>query len=370
MPAMGYHPRAKGSTPAEKKDGKDKKEKAPRAAAGEKRPRQTARRVKRAEAARGAIEAGTAKLDEGGLPDEARPLVAAITAQGGALLGAFRDPLAGKPLLLASLPLDKVDPTPYQRQVSPAHVERLADAITKTGVYLDPIVAFWDSAAGRFHTPNGGHRSEAMRRIGARAVTALVVPDAAIAFRILALNTEKAHNLKERSTEVAGMARALLPLGGRETDYAPYFEEAALLTLGLAYGKRPRLSGAVWFPVARRLETFSEKPLGEALELREAHADELLALDDQVTTIVDALKSRGFSSPYLRTFVVARINPLRWAAIAARKAKAKDKSAETPPPPSWDATLEKMRKSAAKFDPARIEESDIAATGGAPPDED
>jgi ParB family chromosome partitioning protein len=37
-----------------------------------------------------------------------------------------------------------------------------------------------------------------MRRLGARSIAALVVPNREVAWQILALNTEKAHNLKER----------------------------------------------------------------------------------------------------------------------------------------------------------------------------
>ena len=351
------------ATARKKSDGGAKK-------GGPRAPRRTARRVKREEAARGALEARAAAIPLEALPPELAELARAVVSDGGAVLGALRDPLAGRPLLLAALPLDRVDPTPYQRKVSPAHVEKLADAIVKTGVYLDPIVAFRDARAGdggRYHTPNGGHRTEAMRRIGARAVTALLVPDEQIAYRILALNTEKAHNLKERAQEVSAMARSLEPLGGRESDYAAYFEEAALVTLGFAYEKRPRLSGGAWHPIVRRLETFSDEPLRAALARRQAHADELLALDDRVTALVDALKARGLQSPYLRNFVVARINPLRF--IPRGKPK-KGAEAEAAPVkvPSWDATIAKMRGSLDKFDPGRINPGDLAHAGG-PPDE-
>jgi ParB family chromosome partitioning protein len=329
-------------------------------AAGPRKPRRTARRARREEAARGAIAASEAILDVTAEP-ELGPLAGAIRADGGAVLGSYRDPLAGRPLLLASLPLDRVQPTPYQRDVSPAHVERLADAIAKTGLYLDPIVAFHDASSGRYHTPNGGHRTEAMRRIGARAITALVVPDARIAYRILALNTEKAHNLKERSLEVIKMARSLATLPGSEADYAAAFEEASFVTLGAAYEKRPRLSGAVYHPVVRRTERFSTAPLRQALGLRERHADQLLALDDEVTRIVDALKERGLQSPYLRAFVVARINPLRF--VRGKKGDGEERA------PDFDATLDKMLRAATRFDPARIEQHDLARTGGAPAEE-
>ena len=49
-----------------------------------------------------------------------------------------------------------------------------------------------------------------MRRLGAKSITALVVPDREVAWQILALNTEKAHNLKERSLEVIRIYRGLV----------------------------------------------------------------------------------------------------------------------------------------------------------------
>ena len=45
-----------------------------------------------------------------------------------------------------------------------------------------------------------------MTQLGAKAITALVVPEPDVAHRILALNTEKAHNLKEKSLEVSRLA--------------------------------------------------------------------------------------------------------------------------------------------------------------------
>ena len=50
----------------------------------------------------------------------------------------------------------------------------------------------------------------------------------------------------------------------------------------------------------------------KALETRRERAARVLELDDAVTAAVKELKSKGFESPYLRAFVVARINPLRF----------------------------------------------------------
>jgi ParB-like chromosome segregation protein Spo0J len=85
--------------------------------------------------------------------------------------------------------------------------------ISKTGRFLDPVITVV-APGGGFWTPNGRHRLEAMRRLGAKSITALVVPEREVAWQILALNTEKAHNLKERSLEVIRIYRGLVDEDG------------------------------------------------------------------------------------------------------------------------------------------------------------
>src|SRR5438132_14000393 len=54
-----------------------------------------------------------------------------IAADGGTVLSAYRDPLGGHWQILAALPLDKVEPTPYRPDLSEAHGARLAGASAK-----------------------------------------------------------------------------------------------------------------------------------------------------------------------------------------------------------------------------------------------
>src|SRR5689334_5044465 len=109
-----------------------------------------------------------------------------VENSGGLAVAAYLDPLGGHPLLLAILPIDSVEPTPFQRDLSDAHHKRLADVINRTGEFLDPIIAV-TAPEGGFWTPNGRHRLQAMRRLGARAITTLIVPDRQVAWQILAL---------------------------------------------------------------------------------------------------------------------------------------------------------------------------------------
>jgi ParB family chromosome partitioning protein len=288
-------------------------------------------------------------------PAEVEALAQAVRESGGGVVGSYRDPVGGHWHIIASLPIEKVEPTPFQRDISKTHVERLGDVIGRMGRFLDPIIAV-RTPEGIYWTPNGHHRLGAMRKLGASSILAVVVPEMAVAYQILAMNTEKGHNLREKSLEVIRMARSLSELdpGRPEKEYSLEFEESDYLTLGLAYEKRGRLSGGAYHPVLKRVEEFLDTPLTDALRTRETRADKLIALDDKVAEAVTALKGRGFTSPYLKTFVVARLNPLRFRRGATMSA---------------DAALDAMMTAVEKFDAGKVKVGDLAAAPPGPADE-
>jgi ParB family chromosome partitioning protein len=288
-----------------------------------------------------------------------QPLVERIQREGGAVVGVYKDPFGGHPLVLAVLSINGVEPTPFQRDLSDTHHKRLAEVVTKIERFLDPIVAITAPETG-FWTPNGRHRLEAMRRLGARAITALVVPNREVAWQILALNTEKAHNLKERSLEVLRIFRDLLSQSAdvasrSEASFAFYLEDPALVTLGICYERQPRFAGGAYHPVLRRTERFSDDSLTDALRAHEKLAALVLELEEKVVAAVARLKERGLTSPYLRSFVVSRINPLRFV------------QGELPPA---EKVLSQMRDRALKFNAERVKQEDLARMGGGTPDEE
>ena len=155
-------------------------------------------------------------------------------------------------------------------------------AIDKLDRYLDPIVAV-PAAAGGYWTPNGFHRLGAMRQLGAKSIVALVVPEQDVAHRILLLNTEKAHNLRERALEVVRLAEALATLDDRpEREFAAEFEEAALITLGFCYQENGRFAGGAYHNVLKRCDRFLASKLSKALEIRRERAARLLELNTAV----------------------------------------------------------------------------------------
>src|SRR5688500_3623353 len=305
------------------------------------------RRPRKAKAGTRGLTPQECRLDD--LPKEITQRVEEV---GGMVLSAYHDPLGKQPVLVAILPIDSVEPTPFQRDLSQVHHRKLADVLDRTGMFLDPIIAVTAPDKG-FWTPNGMHRLMAMRRLGARAITALVVPKREIAWQILALNTEKAHNLREKALEVIRIYRGLLDedASRAESGFSFYLEEASLVTLGICYEKNGKFAGGAYNPIVRRLQHFSDEPISKAIKEHQRTSELLMDLDERVAAVVKKLKDKGFVSPYLRAFVVARINPLRWI--------------QGEPPP-LEEVLKTMRERAGKFNVDKIKQSDLASAGGAP----
>jgi ParB family chromosome partitioning protein len=311
------------------------------------------RRLRKAKPATRGLTPAESRLEQ---PEGAAAEAAAVVTQsGGYVVGLYKEPLDGHQTLLSILPINKIEPTPFQRDLSDAHHKRLADVINKTGRFLDPVIAVV-APGGGFWTPNGRHRLEAMRRLGAKSITALVVPEREVAWQILALNTEKAHNLKERSLEVIRIYRGLVDEDDSrpESGFAFYLDQSALVTLGVCYERVMRFGGGAYHPILRRLEDFSDDALRSALKQHEKRASMVLDLEEKVAAVVKKLKERGLVSPYLRSFVVARINPLRWI------------KGDAPP---LEDVLKTMRERVAKFNVEKIKPQDLAGAAG-PPDED
>ena len=313
------------------------------------------RRKKKTAAEPGSRGIPPESISTGTPPAAVTELAHSIQADGGTVLAPYKDPLGGHWQIFAALPIDRVEPTPYQRDLSKPHVERLSEAMDKLGRFLDPMIVVRQEARekeGRpYWTPNGNHRLAALRRLGAKSVVAIVVPDIEVAHRILLLNTEKAHNLRERAIEVIRLAQLLAAAESRpEREYEIEFEEPALLTLGLCYQENGRFAGGAYHPILRRVETWETAALPKSLETRRERAARILELDSAVTDAMKKLKERGFDSPYLRPFVIARINPIRFKRSAA----------------DADEVIDTMLASARKFDAGRVRADQVAKAGGAP----
>jgi ParB family chromosome partitioning protein len=266
-------------------------------------------------------------------------LADAIDADGGAALAIYQEPIGKHWQLFAMLPLDKVEPTPFQRDLSPAHTKRLTEVMKRLDRYTEPIVAV--RIEGHYWTPNGNHRRAAADKLNAKMIPAIVIPEADVAYQILALNTEKTHNLKDKALEVIRMYRGRLEQRPKssEKDFAFEFERPHFITLGLLYEETPRFSGGAYAPILSRVDNFLNRPMREAIEEREERAAQLERADELVNALVTSGKKRGLVHPYLKNFIVARCNPL----TRARKSL-----------PSYKSALASLLKALEEFDLAKI----------------
>jgi ParB family transcriptional regulator, chromosome partitioning protein len=273
-------------------------------------------------------------------------LASDVEADGGSVLGLYQEPVGRAWQLFVLLPMNQVQPTPYQRDLSPTHAKRLKDVIKRLNRFVDPVVVVRHGPA-EYWTPNGNHRRDALQKLKAKHIPAILIPELEVAFQILALNTEKAHNLKEKSLEVIRMFRGVMEEAPRsaEEDFAFQFEQPCFITLGLLYEKAPRFSGSVHAPILRRVDRFLKQAMPKAYQERERRAEMVAVADRLLTDVVGRLKRRGIVHPYVKNFVMARVNPL----TRARKTL-----------PSFDQALAKVQAALEAFDVDKIRSEDIA----------
>ena len=282
---------------------------------------------------------------DGEPPKAVSALLARVEEDGGHVLAVYREPLGGHWQAFCALPLEKVVATPYQRDLSPTHVKRLQEMVRKVGRFIDPIVVV-SPQPGVYWTPNGHHRRTVLEKLKAEWVPAILIPEAEVAYQILALNTEKAHNLKEKSLEVIRMYRGLAredPKSG-EDDYAFQFEAPHLITLGLLYEENRRFAGGAFAPILKRVDKFLKGKLVETLETRVERADKVRAVDEALAKVVAALKKRGINHPFVKNYVLARTTPL------TRQRKTL---------PSFDQTFTKLLAALEGFDPGKVRYEDV-----------
>ena len=279
----------------------------------------------------------------------ARALAEQVERDGGRVLAVYQEPVGDHWQVFCLLPRGKVEASPYQRDVSPTHVKRLAEAVKRLDRFVDPIVAV-SPRPGVYWTPNGNHRRTVLDKLKAEMVPAILVAEPEVAFQVLPLNTEKAHNLKEKSLEVIRMYRGLAveEPGRGEEDYQFQFEAPHFVTLGILYEGNKRFSGGAFAPILRRVDKFLKGKFRDTLGEREERAGLVAEVDEALAKAVDKLKKRGIRHPYVKNYVLARTTPL----TRARKTL-----------PGFDQTFKKLRANIDDFDVSRVRYEDIQRAG-------
>jgi ParB family chromosome partitioning protein len=284
------------------------------------------------------------------VPDEepARAVVALadqVERDGGSVLAVYREPVGDHWQIFALLPMDKVEPTPYQRDLSPTHAKKLQEVVKKIDRFIDPLVVM-SPRPGVYWTPNGNHRRVVLGKLKAKVVPAILIPEAEVAFQILALNTEKAHNLKEKSLEVIRMYRGLVDeeASSGEEDYSFQFESAHFITLGLLYEQNKRFAGGAFAPILRRVDKFLKGHFPKTLKEREERAALVREADEALGGAVARIKKRGINHPYVKNYVLARTTPL------TRQRKTL---------PGFEQTFRKLVDNIEAFDVSKVRYEDI-----------
>jgi ParB family chromosome partitioning protein len=284
-------------------------------------------------------------------PDDREPpktviaLAEQVERDGGRALAVYQEPVGEHWQIFCLLPMARVEPTPYQRDLSPSHVKRLHEVVKKIDRFVDPIVAM-AVKPGLYWTPNGNHRRAVLEKLKAKMVPAVLIPEPEVAFQILALNTEKAHNLKEKSLEVIRMYRGLLeedPEAGEER-YAFQFESPHFITLGLLYEENKRFAGGAFAPILRRVDRFLKGTFPRAFKEREERAAMVREADETLGVVVTRLKKRGINHPYVKNYVLARTTPL------TRQRKTL---------PTFEQTWKRLAENLRAFDTAKVRYEDI-----------
>ncbi|MBI1734084.1 MAG: ParB N-terminal domain-containing protein [Candidatus Rokubacteria bacterium] len=275
----------------------------------------------------------------------ARALAEQVERDGGHVLALYQEPVGEHWQIFCLLPRDTVEASPYQRDLSPTHVKRLAEAVKRIDRFVDPIVVV-SPRPGAYWTPNGNHRRAVLDRLKADYIPAILVTETTVSFDVLALNTEKAHNLKEKSLEVIRMYRALATDEPQTTeeDWSFQFEAPHLVTLGLLYEENKRFAGGAFAPILRRVDKFLKGKLPKSLEERQERAEMVRAADEALAGAVAKLKKRGINHPYVKNYVLARTTPL----TRARK---------TLPP--FEQTFRKLRENIQAFDVSKVRYEDV-----------
>jgi len=275
----------------------------------------------------------------------ARALAEQVERDGGRVLAVYQEPVGDHWQVFCLLPRGKVEASPYQRDVSPTHVKRLQEAVKRIDRFVDPILVV-SPRPGVYWTPNGNHRRTVLDKLKAQMVPAILVAEPEVAFQVLPLNTEKAHNLKEKSLEVVRMYRGALEQQptSTEEDWAFQFESAHLITLGLLYEQNKRFAGGAFAPILRRVDKFLKIGLRKGLEEREERAALVRAADETLASVVARVKKRGINHPYVKNYLLARTTPL----TKARKTL-----------PSFETTFKKLRDNLEEFDVSKVRYDEI-----------
>ncbi|HET7482281.1 MAG TPA: ParB/RepB/Spo0J family partition protein [Actinomycetota bacterium] len=227
----------------------------------------------------------------------------------------FKDPHKRQPIVLKTVPTDRLEVIEHQRKTRPSHIENVAASIERIG-FIVPVVAIDAGTEGRsrYLVIDGQHRLEAARQVGVRKLPVLVVP-ARLAPRMMNLNVEKDLNIREKAVVSLGIYRSFLDSSKDMKENDPEIEDsierAYYVTLGLAYEGPGRLAGSAFEPLLRKCDYFMRRDLDKAFEVRQQRAKKVLAANALVKDVIASAKEIGAFHQYFQYQLISYIDPFK-----------------------------------------------------------
>jgi ParB family chromosome partitioning protein len=223
----------------------------------------------------------------------------------------YKEPISGKTLEFKILKIDEIDIHSYERSISEEHLRKLMTAISKVGVYLDPITVFKDKS-GKYYVLNGQHRLLAMKKLGFEEIPAIIFDDPEIAKNIIALNTEKAPDIRDMAKESKTIYMEYVENFPDEPEsVAGRYIEAYYVTCGFAYEKMERFGGSVFESLMKKVDLFTEERFADAVKMREERAERLITLYQKIIELEKQLKEQDIWHPFIRKEIFSHINPYK-----------------------------------------------------------
>jgi ParB family chromosome partitioning protein len=226
-------------------------------------------------------------------------------------IGKINEPLHGYTQEIALIPVSKLRVIDVQRKPSAPHVKRLRSSIKKIGFTIPLIVV---RRGEENIIIDGQHRFLAAKELGIKELPAIIIPEK-YAHNLMELNVEKQMSLRERAYVSLNVYRMYLDESpsmkeddGRIMDSIEY---AYYVTLGIAYEKKPRISGSPYEPLLKKVDGFLTKPLKDAIGERERRAEVIIETDALTREVVKKVKELGVEHEFLYNEVVSFCNPMK-----------------------------------------------------------
>jgi ParB family chromosome partitioning protein len=227
------------------------------------------------------------------------------------IVARINEPLHGYAQEIALIPVSKLKVIEVQRKPSAPHVKRLRSSIKKIGFTIPLIVV---RRGEENIIIDGQHRFLAAKELGIKELSAIIIPEK-YAHNLMELNVEKQMSLRERAYVALNVYRMYLNENpsmkeddGRIMDSIEY---AYYVTLGVAYEKKPRVSGSPYEPLLKKVDGFLSKPLKDAVVERERRAEVIIETDDLTRDVVKKVKELGVEHEFLYNEVVSFCNPMK-----------------------------------------------------------